>query len=597
MAMPDMQGQEDTQGAVAASALRWLKRALVAVLVVPAGLFLAAAWFDHARLLADAAEDTRRMVAVLREHVLKAIETHELLVQQLERRIQGMGWEEIRAQAPRLSAEMRAMHAGLPQVSALGITDAEGRQWAASGPVGPAGYNYVGHREYWAAQREADQGTFISRAFVGINSHRLGFAVSHRRNAADGGFDGTVHVGVAVGYFSDFWAAAQGKDGAAVALMRADGEVLARFPADEAVQLPRLTRAGSGIMRQLVDNADEGGFRGISPIDGRERILAFAKVGRFPLIIAYSVPVAAVLGPWTQHLLVVGAICALVAATLAGVVLLAMRQTRRLAAEQARREMAEASARQVQRMEVLGQLAAGVAHDFANIVQAAGTAASLIESRAQDENVLSLARVIGKASARGQVLTRRMLDFARNDASARAGEATADPAEVVGGVCDLLSRVLGHGCRLRCEIERDGLPALVRSERAELEAALMNLAANARDAMPKGGEVTVRVVAERMTLRHPAGLGPGLYARVSVIDEGEGMPPEVLARAGEPFFTTKPRGKGTGLGLSGVRGFAEAAGGALRVRSEPGRGTTVTFWLPAVTMVRPEPQVRAAAGG
>ena len=119
----------------------------------------------------------------------------------------------------------------------------------------------------------------------------------------------------------------------------------------------------------------------------------------------------------------------------------------------------------------------------------------------------------------------------------------------------------------------------------------MNLVVNARDAMPGGGSVSVRVVGGVVGAgpdagsAHPAGLAPGHYAtRVSVRDTGQGMPPDVLQRAGELFFTTKPRGRGTGLGLAGTRGFAERAGGALRIESQLGQGTAVTFWLPGARL-------------
>jgi signal transduction histidine kinase len=190
---------------------------------------------------------------------------------------------------------------------------------------------------------------------------------------------------------------------------------------------------------------------------------------------------------------------------------------------------------------------------------------------------------------RGDALTRRMLDFARTGNDGGHPASVADPADTVAGMCELLSRTTGPDLRLRCRVEPAWLPERVRGSRAELEAAVMNLVANARDAMKDGGEIFVLVESERVVAPHPAGLKPGLYARVSVIDTGEGMPPEVLARAGEPFFTTKPRGKGTGLGLSAVRGFAETAGGAMRVESAPGRGTTVTLWLPDAAATRDEP--------
>ncbi|CAH2602804.1 Histidine kinase [Rhodovastum atsumiense] len=562
----------------------WLRWALLACVGVPLLLFAGAAWFDRDRLLDQAHENTQRTTAMLREHALKAIETSDLLVRQLDLRTRAMSWEEIRAQSGLLSVEMQAMHASLPQISALALSDAQGRQWAVSVPLGTGsnGYNLVTGREFWSAQQDADRGTFISRAFIGNQTKRRNFGISRRRAAPDDSFNGTVHAAVGVAYFTDFWKEAVGGNaGASVTLVRDDGEILARHP-EPASPLPRLAAPDSSLMRHLATQSQAGVYRARSSIDGTDRIHAYARLGRYPLVVVHGTAVATVQATWMQHVVVLGSVCALAAFALAFLVLLAMRQNRHLTREQAHRAAAETSARQSQRMELLGQLTAGVAHDVSNVVQAVIAGAELIEKSQDPERMRSLARMVCQAGERGQVLTRRMLDFARRDgADGDDGTAVTDPAEAVGGISELMSRTLGQAHRLRCEIERQGLPTLVRGGRGGLEVGLMNLAANARDAMPAGGEIVIRLAPERVAGRHPARLVPGLYVRVSVADTGEGMPPKVLARAGEAFFTTKPRGKGTGLGLSSVRGFAESAGGALRIESEPGRGTTVTFWLPA----------------
>lgn len=561
------------------SPARRFRLALVASLLVPTLLFAGAAWYDRTRLFQDAQDNVQRTAAVLREHALKAVETHELLVRQLDRHTRGMNWDEIRAAAPTLSAEMRAMHADLPQAKSMALTDAEGRQWAASVLPGPGDRASYAHREYWSAQREADRGTFVSRAYIGMHSRSLNFGISRRRTTPDGSFDGTVHVAVATAYFVDFWAeAVRGTPDTRVTLVRTDGEMLAIFPAS-ASSLPRLTPLTHPLMRHLETEPKGGVYQAGSTIDGTERIFGYAKVGAYPLVIVNSISVASVLAVWWQHVLVLATVCALAASALAFAVLSATRQARQLAAEQARRAVVEDAAQDGQRLELLGRLAAGVAHDFRNVVQSVQGGAQLIERHAgSPDRVRSLARMVEDAARQGTALTQRMLNVARRDAG-EGGDAMADPAAAVSGACELLSRTLGHAHRLRCEVEASGMPALVRGEGAELEAAVMNLVVNARDAMPDGGEVAVCIVPDW----HPAGLAPGLYARVSVADTGTGMPPEVLARAGELFFTTKPREQGTGLGLAGVRSFAERAGGTLHIESAAGRGTTVSFWLPTAS--------------
>ncbi|MBX6375673.1 MAG: hypothetical protein IRZ13_15755 [Acetobacteraceae bacterium] len=595
--------------------MRRLRLVLVASIVVPALLFVGAAWFDRERLLQDSADDAARTAALLREHAMKVLDVDELLLRQLDRRIQGMSWDEIRAARPELLAEIAAILAERPQLSGIGIADAEGRLWVSGTPPGteplPEDMS-IAHREYWAAQRESDAGTFVSRAYHRTARERPSFGISRRRTAPDGaGFDGTIHVGLAVSYFVEFWGRAVPVQGnATISLVRTDGEVLARYP-EMAEPLPRLVPESSTLMRSLQTGPQDGAYRAASPIDGAEYIVAYARVGDYPLVVEYGVSVASVLAVWRQHLLVLGGICALAAAALAFAVIAAMRQARRLAEEQGRRAVAEATLQEAQRLELLGQLAAGIAHDFNNVVQAVQGGARLIEKASADpERIRSLARMLDEAAGRGAALTRRMLDFSRREASSGAANddhsveaepATAPPAETVAGVCQLLSSTIGHLHRIRYEVETEGVPALVRGDRGELEAAVMNLAVNARDAMPRGGEVVVRVAGERVLAAgegngaaQPAVrlLRPGLYARVSVTDTGVGMPPEVLARVGEPFFTTKPRGRGTGLGLASARGFAERAGGALHIDSAVGRGTTVTLWLPAVVGPAQVPSLR-----
>jgi signal transduction histidine kinase len=158
-------------------------------------------------------------------------------------------------------------------------------------------------------------------------------------------------------------------------------------------------------------------------------------------------------------------------------------------------------------------------------------------------------------------------------------------ANVVADICALLSQSFGTWHTIDCDIAAAGLPDRVRGDRSGLEAVIINLVINARDALPQGGGITVRVTGEPIgqgtETVAPADLKPGLHARISVADSGTGMTSDVLARAVEPFFTTKPRGQGTGLGLAGAKAFSERFGGHLHIASAAGHGTTVTLWLPA----------------
>ena len=255
----------------------------------------------------------------------------------------------------------------------------------------------------------------------------------------------------------------------------------------------------------------------------------------------------------------------------------------RVADAVAERARVEESLRQSQRMEALGQLAGGVAHDFNNVLQAIAGGARLIQRRPDNpDSVRRLAGLVVDAADRGASVTRRLLSFARR------GALEPGPVDATGLLNDLqemLSRTLGTGITVQASAE-PGLPPML-ADKGGLETVLVNLATNARDAMlddaglpgPGPNHVVMRAAADDGAA---AGLPAGRYVRLDVSDTGAGMDGDTLAHAAEPFFTTKPRGRGTGLGLPVARGFAEQSGGALRLTSAPGQGTTVQLWLPAM---------------
>jgi len=249
------------------------------------------------------------------------------------------------------------------------------------------------------------------------------------------------------------------------------------------------------------------------------------------------------------------------------------------------RKRAEEGLRQAQKMEVFGQLAGGIAHDMNNVLQTVVSGTRMVGVQAEKpEMVRRLAGLISDAAERGAAIARRLLTFARR------GElrvTRVDVAALVEDVREVLSYTLGG----RTEVVLERAPAsgeiAVLADKQQLETVLLNLAVNARDAMPGGGTVTLSV------LSCPgAGAGGQGQVALAVRDHGMGMDAETRARATEPFFTTKPRGQGTGLGLAMAQGFAEQSGGELRIETAPGAGTTVTLLLPVSTA----PAETAAAG-
>ncbi len=262
----------------------------------------------------------------------------------------------------------------------------------------------------------------------------------------------------------------------------------------------------------------------------------------------------------------------------------------RVADEVAAREAAQARAVQAERMQALGQLAGGIAHDFNNVLQAVQGAAALIDRRPHDEaGIRRLARMVIEAADRGASTTRRLLAFGRRS------DLRAEPLDVaamLSGMREIFAHTLGVAIEVEVQLADDMPPVL--ADKGQLETALVNLGTNARDAMRSGGRLTLAARAEIVPAdsRHPLGLVPGRYVGISFADTGTGMDAATLARAVDPFFTTKAVGAGTGLGLPMVRGFAEQSGGALNIASSPGHGTTVTLYLPTAEPVRPEAVVQ-----
>jgi PAS domain S-box-containing protein len=257
--------------------------------------------------------------------------------------------------------------------------------------------------------------------------------------------------------------------------------------------------------------------------------------------------------------------------------------------EVAAREKAQEQLRQAQKMETIGQLTGGVAHDFNNLLMAVMGNLDLLRKRVPDDPRLH--RLIDGAlqgAERGASLTQRLLAFARQqDLKA----VPVDLGALIQGMIDLLERSLGPRIALRLNIP-DNLPP-ARIDANQLELAILNLAINARDAMPDGGSIDIKVAEIRST--GDATLQPGSYLKVSVIDTGKGMTQEILKKAIEPFFSSKPLGKGTGLGLSMVHGLAVQLGGALQLASTVGKGTTATLILPVATAA-PEAETSVQVG-
>jgi signal transduction histidine kinase/FixJ family two-component response regulator len=249
---------------------------------------------------------------------------------------------------------------------------------------------------------------------------------------------------------------------------------------------------------------------------------------------------------------------------------------RQLQREVKEREQAQAALHQAQRMEAIGQLTGGIAHDFNNLLTVVGGNAALLHAKTAPDEVERRASAISRAARQGERLTRQLLAFSRRQ---MLRPEPVDLCERTQEIAEMLSRSLPENIELALEIPRNLWPVMV--DPTEFELALLNIGVNARDAMPNGGRF--RVEARNLSFRKGDAAGRGLvgdFVAMTLSDTGTGMPTEVRARAFEPYFTTKGVGQGSGLGLSQVYGFVEQSGGAARIESEIGHGTSITLLLP-----------------
>ncbi len=244
-------------------------------------------------------------------------------------------------------------------------------------------------------------------------------------------------------------------------------------------------------------------------------------------------------------------------------------------------DVTEEHLHQSRKMEVMGQLTGGIAHDFNNLLQGIGNNLDMVQHRLEQGRAAEAGRYVATAHKgvdRAAALTVRLLAFARRQ---KLQPSSVDAAALIVGLAELLERTMGPTIEVEMRLHDSAWPVLCDPSR--LESALLNLAINARDAMPDGGRLSIgarHVQLGGADLADWDGATPGDYVEIAVADTGMGMTPEVLARAFDPFFTTKPIGQGTGLGLSQLYGFVLQSGGVVRLDSAPGRGTTVRLSLP-----------------
>ena len=557
------------------SAVRLLQLMMIASLVFPAALFVYASWNDRRDVYAAADERINRSLDVQEEQALKVFETVDRTFAEVNEVVRDMSNDQIRAAQARLHPRLKRIVDEMPQLQAIVLVGRDGRPMASSlFDTVPADAR-LNDRDYFKAQADRDRGTYVGE----LHTPRLPgaggeyFDLSRRLASPDGSFDGVIAVAVRPSYFEDFYALIEPAPGNFYALVRADGAYLTRYPVSHG-RRHRLS-PDSAVRAAIGRGLDHGLFSIKSAIDGIPRRIGFRKLRGYPVYAIAGTDRTAIEASLFSSMeahLIFGLPATLL---LFGVLWVTLQRTRRLHDEAERREIAEGALHQAQQLQAIGQLTGGVAHDFNNLLMIIGGSAQLLRRHLTGDKPIQLLDAINNATRRGESLTRQLLTFSRRQ---MLQPSVIDLAARLPEIKDMLSRSLRGDIEIRIGIPRRS--CFIKADPSELELALLNLAVNARDAMPSGGTLTITI--KPVLLRGKAseeGLN-GEFIAVRVADTGTGIPADVLPRVFEPYFTTKDVDKGTGLGLSQVYGFAKQSGGAVTITSAPRRGTAVTLFLP-----------------
>lgn len=636
---------------------------LAGTVLLPLCLLAGWGWLALRDAFADAGRQCVLLARVVQEHASKVMESNRLADQRLRDLTVHWSNADIRHHELELHRRMARMGRDLPQAFALGIFGDDGTLLASSLLYPAPPLNIAGRDDYRAIMLEREPSHLSAVLLGGVIPEPVFKASMPRMHGQR--LAGIVSISLRPSYFADFYRQLlENTDGYRAALVRGDGAVLAAYPWPD----PDAARFAAQVRHLREGDGPER----VGRADGHAWLVAVHPVGDGVASAMVSVPYRVVYRAWWRRMAPASLAAAIVSAVLSLSLWSALRRIRaeeavrrRWRDERARREQLEKRYRQSRKFEAMGQLIASVAHDFRNVLavisaytdvlilrtggaghRSGGDGADRADrverververaeraERADRANRTALAG-IRKSLASGALLADRLLGVVRRREHRRESIALDEELQQ----CDPLIRAtLGPGIALRYAVSPDCLP--VHADRCELGLALLNLAANARDAMPEGGlleigaanlgtassgaatlppELDARRGAEgsvdEAERRRPeertdepadgpadeaadeAADGPaadaatpmrGVYVRIWVSDSGIGMPAHVADRALEPLFTTKPDGVGTGLGLSQVADFCREAGGAVTVRSAPGKGTTVTLFLPACHLPR-----------
>ena len=575
--------------------------ALLSALILAATVFVILE--TRAKEILDAKSMLMTLNLSLAEQTARAIQGVDLVLDSIVDQVKADGVEsaadferiETGAATYRL---LKARAADVPQLDAVAMVAADGHviNFSRYYPIPDI---KVADRDYFQVLRDAPTTRpYISAPVENRGNGTWTLYVARRISDPSGQFVGLVLGAINLRYFEELYRGLELGPGSGISLWRRDGTLLARYPSIEGVgkvfQIKSFT--------ETLLHSDVGVYETAASIDGFRRIVATRALRDYPMVVNVTRTVDEVLSDWRQTSSVIGVAGALCALAVGLVVWALARQfgtyetLSRALGEKAEavlaRERAEGQLYQSQKLDAVGQLTTGIAHDFNNLLTAIMGNLEFLNFETKSPRTERSLAAIRQAVDRAATLTGQLLAFSRKQ---HLSPEAVDLNGLIGNMTEILRSTLGGTIRIELALRPDLWCALV--DPVQIELVVLNLAINARDAMPTGGILTIATDNIATGCPTPSGEpSPGDHVLITVGDTGTGMTEEVLARAFDPFFTTKPPGKGTGLGLSQVYGMVQQSGGDIRIETEVGQGTIVRIYLPriqAATDEMPRPAVPA----
>jgi signal transduction histidine kinase len=540
---------------------------LCALLVVVA--FLATGvveWADRARTIEASRRIAETSVQLLEEQTARSFQAVNLTLAGIADAMRHA--PSLRDHDPAFEATLRQKRDALPHVRALFAIGADGYITQDTDAPHTPRVSLADRPYFQAHARDPRLGLHIERPLVSRSMNQWFVSVSRRLDARDGGFAGIVVAAVEPQYFVNFYSALRLSDRDTIALFLADGTMIARNPHDDAVIGKSFTASP---LFQNLSTAPAGTYETTGPVDQVRRVVSYRRLAELPLIVLVGLDRDALLARWRIRAIRASAATAVIAVLVSILGLVAARHARQRA--EARQRLAEA-----EKFEALGHMAGTTAHDFGNVLSTIVWSLQGAQRIAKDAELRGALDRALRAANRGTHVASQLLSFARRQ---ELKIETVSVNELIADLEDLLRDAASPAADLEFDLASHVWPC--RMDKSQFGIALLNLIINARQAQPaQRGRIRVSTLNVQVKgTRLGGAVAPGQYVCVTVHDDGAGMPPEVLRRVTDPFYTTKPGG--TGLGLSQVYGVVKQAGGDLRIESAVGAGTSIHLLFPRCT--------------